>query len=63
MNIKELIFDVTETKTYQITISEENGWDMPKTPKELIEIDILSYKPTSIETEITYYEVNQGDSK
>ena len=71
MNIKELIFDVTETKTYQITVSAEEGFDMPDTPKELVEmvnnINASPYSNLSMEAqeandiviEVTYYEIKE----
>ena len=73
MVIKELIFDVRVTKTYQITVSEENGWYMPETPKELVdmvnsisnqpsrELDIFLAKALTSDTEITYYEIKEEE--
>ena len=37
MIIKEMVFHVTKTTSFEITISEENGYEMPESPKELIE--------------------------
>jgi len=36
--VKEVIFTVEETRTYTITASELNGWDMPNTLDELVEM-------------------------
>lgn len=36
MNIKEIVFYVTETKTYEVTVSPETGFSMPEFPKRLI---------------------------
>ena len=37
MNIKEIVLYVTETRTYEIVFSEENGYDMPENANELVE--------------------------
>ena len=72
MKIEELVFDVTVTKTYQITVSAEQGFDMPKTPKALVEmLNIINDSPygyldmanqPAIDTviEVTYYEIKDG---
>ena len=38
MNIDKVVFTVTEMRIYTITASAKNGWDMPDTPNELIEM-------------------------
>ena len=38
MNIEKLTFYVTKTTTFEIEISKNEGYDMPKTPKELVEL-------------------------
>jgi len=38
MNIDKVVFTVTEMRIYTITVSEENGWDMPENPNELVEL-------------------------
>tara|TARA_R110000772_G_scaffold118673_1_gene224335 strand:- start:794 stop:1048 length:255 start_codon:yes stop_codon:yes gene_type:complete len=38
MNIEKLTFYVTKTTTFEIEISKDEGYDMPKTPKELVEL-------------------------
>ena len=38
MNIEKLTFYVTKTTTFEIEISKNEGCDMPKTPKELVEL-------------------------
>jgi len=37
MNIKEMVFYVTKTTRYEIIMNKENGYDMPESPKELID--------------------------
>ena len=37
MDIEKITFYVTKTTTYKIVMSKEEGYDMPKTPKELID--------------------------
>ena len=37
MKIKEMIFYVTKTTRFEIIMNEENGYDMPESPKELID--------------------------
>jgi len=37
MIIKEMVFYVTKTTRFEITISEENGYEMPESLKELID--------------------------
>ena len=37
MNIEKITFYVTKTTTYKIVMSKEEGYDMPETPKELID--------------------------
>lgn len=37
MQIKEMVFYVTKTTRYEIIINKENGYDMPESPKELID--------------------------
>ena len=36
MNIEKITFYATKTTTYKIVMSEEEGYDMPETPKDLI---------------------------
>jgi hypothetical protein len=72
MNIKELVFDVEVTKTYQITVSTEQGFDMPKTPKALVEmVNVINDSPygyldmanqEAIDTviEVTHYEIKEA---
>ena len=38
MNIKEIVFYATKTTTFKIVISKDEGYDMPKTAKELVEM-------------------------
>ena len=38
MNIEKLTFYVTKTTTFEIEISKDEGYGMPKTPKELVEL-------------------------
>jgi hypothetical protein len=38
MNIEKLTFYTTKTTTFEIEISKNEGYDMPKTPKELVEL-------------------------
>ena len=71
MNIKEIIFDVSVTKTYQIIMSAEQGYDMPKTAKELIDtvntihcqpydhLEVHSALPIDKTVEITYYDIKE----
>lgn len=37
MKIKEMVFYVTKTTTFEIIINKANGYDMPESPKELID--------------------------
>jgi len=47
MNIKEIVFQFTETKTYTLTMSKENGWDMPENHNELIAtVNDVSNRPS-----------------
>ena len=36
--VDKVIFTVKETRTYTITASELNGWDMPETLDELVDM-------------------------
>ena len=38
MNIEEITFTVTKTTTFEIVISKEEGYDMPETPKDLVDL-------------------------
>jgi len=38
MNIEKITFYVTKTTTFEIVMSKENGYEMPETPKELIDM-------------------------
>ena len=38
MKIDKIVFTITEMRIYTITASEENGWDMPENPNELVEM-------------------------
>ena len=71
MNIKELIFDVTVTTTYQITVSTEEGYDMPTNPKDLVHmindincsprncLGIDDADPIDTEIEVNNYEIKE----
>lgn len=72
MNIKELVFDVTVTKTYQVVVSNDEGYDMPESPKGLIEmvndmnynpygqLDIVNHNAIDTKVEVTYYEIREN---
>ena len=36
MNIEKITFYATKTTTFEIVMSEENGYDMPESVKELV---------------------------
>ena len=38
MNIEKIVFEFTETKTYTLIVSAENGWGMPETGNRLVEL-------------------------
>ncbi len=38
MKIEKLTFYVTKTTTFEVIISKEEGYDMPRNPKELVEL-------------------------
>jgi hypothetical protein len=38
MKIKEITFRVTQTRSYVIVMNEENGYDMPSSPKQLVDL-------------------------
>ena len=38
MNIKEIVYFVTKTTRHEIVISKEEGYDMPETAKELVDL-------------------------
>ncbi|MCJ8293742.1 MAG: hypothetical protein MJK15_04980 [Colwellia sp.] len=38
MNIEKMVFEFRETKIYTLTVSAENGWDMPKDGNRLVEL-------------------------
>ncbi|QDP67510.1 MAG: hypothetical protein Unbinned5350contig1004_17 [Prokaryotic dsDNA virus sp.] len=38
MDIAKITFQFKEVKTHTLTISAENGWDMPKDPNRLVEL-------------------------
>jgi hypothetical protein len=38
MNISKVIFEFKEVKTYTLTVSAENGWDMPENGNRLVEL-------------------------
>jgi len=40
MNLEKVIITVKECRTYQIVMSTENGYDMPKSSQELVELSI-----------------------
>ena len=40
MKIKEVTFTVTKTSTFEVTLSESLGYDMPETPTELVDMVI-----------------------
>jgi len=72
MNIKEIVFDVTVTETYQVIVSSEEGYDMPKSPKELVEmvnalncnpytqLDISTQSAIDKDVEVTFYEIKEN---
>ncbi len=49
MNIEKLTFYVTKTTIFEIEISKNEGYDMPKTPKELVELVTSIQNNPSIE--------------
>ena len=49
MDIEKLTFYVTKTTTFEIEISKNEGYDMPKTPKELVELVTSIQNNPSIE--------------
>jgi hypothetical protein len=49
MNIEKLTFYVTKTTRFEIEISKNEGYDMPKTPKELVELVTSIQNNPSIE--------------
>ena len=49
MDIEKLTFYVTKTTTFEIEISKSEGYDMPKTPKELVELVTSIQNNPSIE--------------
>jgi len=38
MKIEEITFRVTQTRSYVIVMTEENGYDMPSSPKQLVDL-------------------------
>lgn len=38
MNIEKMVFEFRETKVYTLTVSAENGWDMPADGNALVEL-------------------------
>ena len=38
MNIEKIVFEFRETKIYTLTVSSENGWDMPDNGNRLVEL-------------------------
>ena len=38
MNIEKIVFEFRETKIYTLTVSRDNGWDMPETGNRLVEL-------------------------
>jgi len=38
MNIEKIVFEFRETKVYTLTVSAENGWDMPEDGNRLVEL-------------------------
>ncbi|QDP52093.1 MAG: hypothetical protein Unbinned706contig1000_37 [Prokaryotic dsDNA virus sp.] len=38
MKIREIVYFVTKTTTHEIVISKEEGYDMPETAKELVDM-------------------------
>ena len=38
MNIEKLTFYVTKTTKFEVVISKEEGYDMPETAKELVDL-------------------------
>ena len=38
MEIEKIVFEFRETKTYTLTVSTENGWDMPNNGNRLVEL-------------------------
>ena len=68
MDIKEMVFYVTETKTYEVVINKENGFDMPETAKELVEhVNSICVSPylsgesfIDSSIEVTDYEIKEN---
>ena len=71
MEIKEITVYVTKTETYEITVSKENGYDMPETAKELVDmvngihnetvrnLDLFGAKAVTSDVAINDYEVKE----
>ncbi|MCP5005769.1 MAG: hypothetical protein GY941_17805 [Planctomycetes bacterium] len=38
MNIEKVVFTVTEKRIYTITASRDNGWNMPESANDLVEL-------------------------
>ena len=38
MDIEKIVFEFRETKIYTLTVSSENGWDMPEDGNRLVEL-------------------------
>lgn len=38
MNIERLTFYITKTTSFEVVISKEEGYDMPETAKELVDL-------------------------
>jgi len=72
MKIDKVVFTVTEMRIYTITASEENGWDMPENPNELVEMvnnvkneprQSMEYDETEVDSEIVSISSDIVESK
>ena len=73
MNINEIRFYITKTSTFEVVINAENGYDMPETAKELVDmITLIKNNPgselawssdncVSDEFTIDEYEIDEGE--
>ena len=72
MDIKEIVFYVTETKTYEVVVSLETGYEMPTKAKEFVDfvndahgnptlfLSMERLKSTNQSVEITDYVIKEG---
>ena len=73
MNINEIRFYITKTSAFEVVINAENGYDMPETAKELVDmITLIKNNPgkelawssdncVSDEFTIDEYEIDEGE--